>query len=205
VSEADRLKWDERYAAGSYAERRHPTALLADWLAALPRGRALDVACGAGRNALFLAAHGFEVDAIDISATGLEQARGKAREAGLEIHWHEADLDRGAVALPEHRYDLIVVVRYIDSELMPTLIDRLEDGGYLVCEQHLRTHAPVAGPSSPAYRLRPNALLGTRGPLRLLFYREGIVTDPDRRDVALAQMVAVRGQPVFDRTPTPTA
>ncbi|HWM27888.1 MAG TPA: hypothetical protein VNQ14_05490, partial [Woeseiaceae bacterium] len=68
MSETDRLKWDERYRCGSYGGREHPTALLAEWDPRLPHGRVLDVACGAGRNSLFLAATGRQVDAIDISA-----------------------------------------------------------------------------------------------------------------------------------------
>ena len=73
-----------------YAERTHASALLEQWLARLPRGRALDVACGAGRNALRLAAAGFTVDALDISAAALERAATAAVDAGLTIHWIRA-------------------------------------------------------------------------------------------------------------------
>ena len=78
MSNTDREKWNERYTSGAYAARTHPTQLLADWIDQLPRGRALDVACGAGRNALYLAEHGYAVDAVDISSVALDRARAAA-------------------------------------------------------------------------------------------------------------------------------
>ncbi len=194
MSHADRLKWDERYRAGSYAARPHPTQLLADRLADLPRGRALDVACGAGRNALFLAAAGYEVDAVDLSSVGLERGARTAAERGLAINWIEADLDPPSPeALPKNDYALIVLVRYVNMALIPLLAERLADRGCLVCEQHLKTARDVAGPRNPAYRLEPNELQAAASNLSVMFYREGIVQDPDGRQVALAQLIACRG------------
>jgi len=195
LSQADLRKWDERYRAGSYASRTHPTPLLEQLLASLPRGRALDVACGAGRNALCLAAAGFAVDAVDISPSGLERARATSLVRGLEVNWIAADLEQGLanVLAPEARYSVIVMVRYVNSALMPALVERLADGGVLVCEQHLVSDRDVVGPRNPAYRLGPNELLRVADGLRVLFYREGIVEDPDRRRAALAQLVAERG------------
>ncbi len=87
MSEAERDKWDERYRNGSYESRTHATALLAAWTPLLPVGSALDVACGAGRNALFLAAAVHRVDALDISAVGLERGRRAANSRGLAVRW----------------------------------------------------------------------------------------------------------------------
>lgn len=188
----ERDKWDERYRAGAYDERPHPTALLADWLARLPRGTALDVACGAGRNSVFLAANGYAVTAVDISAVGVERGRRRASEAHLSIDWLCADLDEpGVPALPTTRYDLIVWVRYIQRALMPHLIARLAPGGVLLCEQHLATDAAVAGPNNPSFRLQPGELRASASGLRALLDHEGQVTDPDGRVVMLAQLVAV--------------
>ena len=200
MSQADRRKWDERYRTGSYAEREHPTRLLEDWQPNLPRGRALDVACGTGRNALFLAASGYEVDAVDISAIGLERAERSAAQRGLRVNWIEADLDaEDATWLPaQRRYDLIVKVRYVSMDLMPVLLGRLDDGGYLLCEQHLVTNRDVVGPTNPAFRFEPNELLRAAQTLRVLFYYEGIVVDPDDRPAALAQLIACRGSAHFD-------
>lgn len=201
VSHADRLKWDERYRAGSYAARPHPTQLLADRLADLPRGRALDVACGAGRNALFLAEAGYEVDAVDVSGVGLARGARTAAERGLTVNWIEADLEESLApeVLPNCDYALIVLVRYVNMPLIPLLAERLDDGGCLLCEQHLKTTRDIAGPSNPAYRLEPNELLAAASNLCVLFYRESIVQDPDGRPAALAQLIACRGAAPFER------
>lgn len=197
MSRAERDKWDERYRSGSYAERTHPTAFLADHLAELPRGRALDVACGRGRNALHLAAHGYRVDAVDISPVALELAREAAAERSLTgLRFLEADLDENPdAALPDERYDLIVWVRYVNGALMAPLVRRLAPGGWLLCEQHLVWEGEVAGPASARFRLRPNELLRSflaadaAGVALVRYYREGLVTDPDGRAAALAQLL----------------
>lgn len=191
----DREKWNERYRSGAYATRTHPTQLLAEWLPRLPRGRALDVPCGAGRNALFLAEHGYGVDAIDISSVALERARQNAAERNVAINWIELDLE--SCALPEERYDLIVMVRYVNSALLSALIERLEDGGYLLCEEHLVTNRDVVGPKNPDFRVRPNELLDLARSLRVLYYHEGLVEDPDGQLAALAQLVACCGTARF--------
>lgn len=191
MTNPERDKWDERYGAGAYADRPHPSALLTRWLPELPRGTALDVACGAGRNAVFLAANGYTVTAVDISAAGIERGRQRAAEERLAIDWLCADLDEpGVPALPAVRYDLIVWVRYIQRALLPQLVARLAPGGVLLCEQHLATTATVAGPGNPNFRLQRGELRAGATPLRVLHDYEGIVTDPDGRDVMLAQLVA---------------
>lgn len=194
MSLADLEKWDARYRDGCYASRRHPTALLERFIDELPRGAALDVACGAGRNALFLAQSGFEVDAVDISAAGLERLRNEAAAGGLSVHELAADLENGIPSpVSRKEYDLIVMVRYVNQPLIAPLIERLAEGGIFLSEQHLKTDLDVVGPHNSAYRLAPNALLEAAHGLRIHFYREGLVTDPDGERAALAQIVASRG------------
>lgn len=190
VSAAEREKWDARYRDGAYEGRTHPTTLLAEWLPRLARGRALDVACGAGRNALFLAANGYAVTALDISSVALERGQRSADERALTVEWLCADLDEYVErVLPAGPFDLIVWVRYIHQTLMPSLIARLDAGGMLLCEQHLATTAQVAGPTSPEFRLAPGELQRAATKLTVLYSHEGIVVDPDGRTVALAQLV----------------
>jgi tellurite methyltransferase len=192
VSRAERDKWDARYRAGAYAERAHPTALLADWLDRLPRGRALDVACGAGRNALFLAAAGYAVDAVDISSAGLERGSAAAAEHGVAVGWHCVDLEERPDALPRGPYDLVVWVRYINAALWPAVVSRLAPGGHVLVEQHLVTSADVVGPSSAAFRLAPGELARAAADLVAVYEHEGPVVDPDGRTAALAQLIARR-------------
>jgi tellurite methyltransferase len=191
MSDAERNKWNERYRDGAYERRTHPTALLAAWISRLPVGRALDVACGAGRNALYLAANGCRVDALDISDAALARGRQSAAERGLDVNWICVDLDEPpSTTLPKVDYDLIVWVRYIHRDLMPPLVARLKPGGALLCEQHLTSEAAVAGPGNAAFRLKPGELERMARDLRVLHYHEGPIVDPDGRTVALAQLVA---------------
>ena len=188
MSQDDREKWDRRYREGSYKARTHPTELLVEWLPRLPRGRALDVACGAGRNSLYLAEAGYDIDAIDISSVALDRLRATAQTRDLQISCIESDLE--SKPLPDRTYDLIVMVRYTSPALISRLLPLLSDGGHFLCEEHLSTDRDVIGPTDPAFRMAPNELLRLAAELRVLFYCEAIVDDPDGRQVALAQLVA---------------
>lgn len=218
MSTRDREKWDQRYREGAYADRPHPSALLAERLDELPRGRArgraLDIACGAGRNALAMAAAGYQVDAVDISAVGLARGRDAALARNLNtIRWIAADLDTPdwPDRLGGHpSYQLIVWIRYVNPQLMPALIGLLEDGGTLIVEQHLRTDTAlpcgeIAGPASARHRVPQQQLLRSADGLQIVHYHEGVVRDPDQRPVALAQLIAQRRvggaqQAPFDNT-----
>jgi SAM-dependent methyltransferase len=192
VSQAERDKWDARYRAGAYSTREHPTALLADWLDRSPRGRALDIACGAGRNAIFLAAAGYAVDAVDISSAGLERGRVTAAERGVNVSWHCIDLEERPDALPRGPYDLVVWVRYVNAALWPAVLSRLAPGGHVLVEQHLVTNVEVVGPTSAAFRLAPGELARAAAELLTLYEHEGLIVDPDGRPAAIAQLIARR-------------
>ena len=194
MSDADREKWNKRYREGSYRARTHPSELLAEWISRLPRGRALDVAAGAGRNALYLAEAGFDVDAIDISGEALARLRRDAEKRKLAINTIELDLESDS--LPQQRYALIVMVRYTNSGLIPRLLTLLEDGGHFLCEEHLETDADVIGPTDPAFRVRSNELPELASGLQILHYNEGLIEDPDGRTAALARLVARKPQTV---------
>lgn len=190
MSQADRRKWDARYAEGGYRTRTHPSAFLASIESRLPSGgRALDLGCGAGRNAIYLARLGFEVDAVDISAVAL--ARGRKDAQDLPVHWIERDLDEGFET--EEGYDLIVNIRFVQLHLVASLIPRLRPGGALVVEQHLRTDAAdTAGPRNPAFRVAPGALARLAEPLRVEHLAEDVFEEPDGGRAALARLFARR-------------
>ena len=150
VTGADRIKWDKRHRAKSSEVMSPPSEFIQSWIDRCPRGRALDVACGRGRNALYLAASGYEVDAVDISTEALSSARRFAQRSGLKLKWIVHDLDEPFC--PDSSYDLIVMVHYVNLPLLALLSGLLKPGGILLCEQHLATDAEVAGPSDPAFQ-----------------------------------------------------
>ncbi len=195
MSDADKRRWNERYAAGEYAGRLHPTGVLAEWLHRLPRIQALDVATGTGRNAIFLAQKGYQVDAVDISEVALQRGEQRAEALGVKVNWIATDLDD--TTLPRDGYNLIIAARFLNRSLFPVLIDALAQGGHLVYETHLMTHAPVSGPRGPYFRVRPQELLHLTHELRTLHYFEGLHDEPGGTRMALAQVIACKGTPGF--------
>lgn len=187
MSKLDRDKWDRRYADGSF-RRGNPVNLLQEWLPRLRSGKALDVACGAGRNAIALARAGFRVDAIDISAVGLELARREAESLGLDINWIERDLDLAYDF--DADYDLIVVLWYVNLPLIARLGDCLAAGGHLICEEHLVADGQLAGPENRHFRVQPGALRAAARGLEILFYEETESVNTEGEPMASARLVA---------------
>lgn len=186
MSEQDLIKWNQRYAEDSY-QKNNPVTLVEDWLPRLPVGRALDVACGAGRNAILLAQAGFQVDAIDISREGLNLARHKAENLGLSINWIEHDFDQPYKF--DTDYDLILVMWYVNLGLISRLRDCLAPAGYLLCEEHLITDQNVIGPTCSNYRVAPGELRKTVSGLDVLLYEESIELNSEGEQVASARVV----------------
>ena len=189
MSKQDLDKWNQRYAEDSY-RKNNPVVLLQDWLPKVPVGKALDVACGAGRNSIFLAQSGFQVDAIDISPEGLRKARQQAENLGLSINWLEQDLDQAFQF--DMEYNLIIVMWYVNLALVSRLCDCLATGGYLLCEEHLITDQDVIGPSSLNYRVAPGALREAVSGLDVLLYEEIIENGADGERVASARVVGIK-------------
>lgn len=187
----DSQAWDERYRTGEYSPRDEPSKLLSEEIEWLPDGRALDIATGTGRNARFLAEHGYEVDAVDISAEALERARKSATERGIDVNWIQADLSDFQVQ--EEAYDLVHVSFYHDLNLIPELKDGLRPGGVLTFEHHLQP-ASLAdrGPSSNRYRLRSNDLLRACLDLTVLDYRERMRAFKHSEDTVLVASIIAR-------------
>ncbi len=191
MSTEDQVKWQQRYAEDTY-RKNNPVTLLHDWLPQIRPGRALDIACGAGRNAIAAAEAGFRVDAIDISSNGLNLARQNAAAQGLEVNWIEHDLDQPYEFARD--YDLIIVMWFVDLPLITRLCGCLAPGGYLVCEEHLKSDADVIGPGNPAFRVAPGALRDAADGIEILHYREAVETAEDGDRVASAQLVGRRGE-----------
>lgn len=191
MSTADTDRWEARYRSGTAAYAAQPAPLVQQWLPRLPRGRALDVACGLGATAIALAEAGFEVTAIDIAPTALARAAAQADRVGAVVDWQCADL--ADHRLPTDHYDLIVNIHYVNRDLLAQFADALRPGGWLLFEQHLRWPQPVAGPASDHYRLRTNELRHLLWQLHLVHYEEGVFDTADgSRPLALARAAARR-------------
>ena len=107
MARADRERWDQRYAAPGDDLNKGPSPLLVQYAPPYHPGiRALELACGLGHNALWLAERGYTVEAVDISLAGLRRARAEMIRRGLSgVHFIVADLDH--FALPFYAYDLV--------------------------------------------------------------------------------------------------
>ena len=176
MSQQDRSKWNKRYLEDSY-RKGNPVTLLKNWITEIPAGKTLDLACGAGRNAIYLAQAGFEVDAIDISHEGLKKARQAAINQSININWIEHDLDQDYDFALD--YQLIVVLWYVNLPLISRLCDCLAAGGYILCEEHLVTEQEVAGPGNASFRVMPGQLREAVSSLGIISYQESIETGDD--------------------------
>ena len=156
----------------------HHTAAPSGWLVmnrALlpPSGRALDVACGRGRNALWLAAHGFETTAIDRDPAAIDALAARARTEQLLLTALAMDLEAAGVTVGLEVYDVVVVVHYLHRPLFPTLLAALRPGGVLVYETFTVAQAARGRPTNPAFLLEPGELPRLVAPLEILAAREG--------------------------------
>ncbi len=183
----DADKWDARYrdAAETPAAR-----VLMENVHLLPsRGRALDLACGLGANALVLAANGLETFAWDSSAVAIEKLVGLARARGVHVHAAVRDVVQRP---PEPQaFDVLVVSRFLDRSLTPHLIAALRPHGLLYYQTFTRTRIGDNGPHNPAYLLEDSELLSMFARLQPLVYREeGLVGDTRRGLRGQAMLVA---------------
>lgn len=162
--------WDARFAASEEGEPAPPTGLV-DRPDLLPdllphAGRALDVACGRGTVAVWLAQRGFDVDAVDAAPSGLALGARLAAREGVAVRWVEADLTRGLpVSGP---YDVVVCQRYRDPALYPALAGSLAPGGLLVV-----TVLSTVGDAGGRFRAAPGELRAAFGDLEVLVDEEG--------------------------------
>ena len=168
--DAVRQKWDSRYRE---AENRTPTpcAVLSEYAHLLPGiGNALDLACGLGGNAFFLAQRGLTVEAWDISQVAINWLTPKAQESGLAVTARVRDV---TAEPPEaERFDVVVVSYFLERDLALALVNALRPGGLLFYQTWTRANVAARGPQNPAYRLEPNELLKLFSGLRVLAYRD---------------------------------
>jgi len=158
-------------------------------IALLPKGKALDLAAGEGRNAVFLAQHGFKVDAVDISEIGLRKTQELAGKRTVRVHTILADLDTYQIKRGE--YDLITNFYFLNRNIIPKMKRGLKKGGVVIFETYLLEHRRLhtGGPKNPKYFLKPNEPLRLFKGFRILVYREGIFEEGGKRK-AIASLIA---------------
>jgi tellurite methyltransferase len=181
--EAERDRWNRKYSEGSHRSLEPEPFLVnafAEFLRARPPGSALDVAGGAGRNALWLAQRGWRVKLIDISDTGVDLAR----ENALVMLPSQPDATASLIVaevmdlnarpdLGDEQYDLVIVFRYLQRELFPALIRALRPNGFLIYQTYTSAQAKCAsGPTNPEYLLQTGEVLQAFSSLRVLHYGE---------------------------------
>lgn len=154
-----------------------PAQFLVDNIQLIPVGRALDVAMGTGRNAIYLAGMGFQVEGVDMSAEAVGIALESAKKAGVIIKAQVADLEND-YRIEADAYDVIVCFNYLQRSLIPEMKDGLRPGGMIVYETYIVDQARFGKPTNPDYLLKHNELLGMFRDFRCLRYREGILEGP---------------------------
>jgi SAM-dependent methyltransferase len=150
-------------------------------------GDSLDLACGSGHNAIWLAEQGFSTVAVDRDASAIETLRQEAERRGLPIRAQVVDLEHGRPFLAPATFDLVVVVHYLHRPLFPLIVSALRQGGVLAYETFTRAQAARGKPTNPAFLLQPGELGSLVRPLTIVASREG---DFDGR--MLASVVAVK-------------
>ncbi|MBY4898747.1 bifunctional 2-polyprenyl-6-hydroxyphenol methylase/3-demethylubiquinol 3-O-methyltransferase UbiG [Cupriavidus sp. AU9028] len=163
-----------------------PSAWITGWAHLLRSGgRVLDLACGPGRHAVWLAQRGFDVLAVDRDGQAL---------AGLpaSIRRRQVDLEQGMWPLADEApFDGVVVTNYLHRPLWPFLLDALAPGGVLLYQTFAAGNETVGKPSNPEFLLRPGELLdAVRPALRVVAYEDGVVDTP--KTAFVQRIVAVR-------------
>ena len=155
MTASDREKWDAKYRL-----KRSPSPA-SDWLVEnlreLPRGgKGLDLACGDGANALFMASRGNRMTAVDISPVGLQI--GKKSGGPASVTWIEADLDDWNCE--ESDFDFVMCLKFLDRRRLPILVESaLKPGGLFLAETYRQIPESKSHVSNPEHLLQPNEWL----------------------------------------------
>lgn len=164
--------WDTLFKRRNFVYGKDPAAFLKEQIGTIPVGRALDLAAGEGRNAVFLAKKGFQVDAVDLSEVALKKAKRLARENQVDLKTIVADLNQ--YSIPPETYDLIVDVDFLLRGLIPEIKRGLKRGGYVIFENFTVAQLKNAGGESlkRAYLFESGELKELFKDFRIVLYRE---------------------------------
>jgi tellurite methyltransferase len=182
------VKWAKRQREGELANSQ-PHPLVVQFAAQLPPGRALDVACGTGRNAIYLAERGWQVTAVDSSKVAIEILLESARELGERVDARVANLETGEFIIEPDGYDLIVNCCYLQRDLFPAIKAGVRAGGVMIAVIAMMDDSPNVTPMNPAFLLQQGELRNAFQHWELLHDFEGKSTENTNRR-AIAELVA---------------
>ncbi len=194
-------KWDGIYRQSPY--QAEAAKVLSKNRFLLPeQGKALDLACGLGGNALLLAEAGLTVDAWDISGVALQALQVQAALRNLNINIRQGIITQAN--LPNDSYDVVVISRFLDRNLCNAIMATLNTGGLLFYQTFTRNKLDRQGPNTPDYLLATNELLRLFTPLTLIFYEEyarvGNLQYGNRNEACLIGQKPL-SEPINDRKP----
>lgn len=176
----DAATWDERYATSELVWSVEPNRFVVDQLSELPPGRAIDVAAGEGRNSLWLAERGWQVDAVEFSSVGLDKLRALADARGVEVNPVLADVTEG---MPLEPADLVLLAylhlpRQRANRALRASAALVRPGGTLLVVAHARANLErgYGGPPDPAVLPTVDDLLDDLAETGLAIDRAGEVT-----------------------------
>ncbi len=169
--------WDERYRRGEHANSEPDPFLVScrDWLEELlpRRGEALDLAGGAGRNAVYLAGLGFAVTLVDASEVAARRARTLASQHNVPLRIVVADLERNEYVLKPESFDLVVVFFFLERALFPAIRSAVKPGGLVIYRTYTVDQQRYPGrPKHAMHLLKHNELLDEFRGFRILSYEE---------------------------------
>lgn len=165
-----------------------PAQFLVENVGLLTSGRALDIAMGDGKNTIYLAKMGFNVEGVDISPEAVNKAIELAKKAGVTVKVKTADLEDDYY-IEKEAYDLIVCFNYLQRSLIPQIKGGLRKGGMIVYETFIVDQARFGKPRNPEFLLKHNELLDMFRNFRCLRYREGIMPGPKAISSIIAEKV----------------
>ncbi len=177
---------------GRSAGRLSPEPFLVESFHLLPMGLALDIAMGEGRNAIYLASRGFDVDGVDSDPSAVKRARSAARRLGAPIRAVVGNVEDGTHIIPVDAYDVISVFDYVHRPLFTDIREGLKAGGVVVFQAPLQGTSGAASPADPARLLAPGELKRVFDDWEILRLREEVEPSPNLSSSRLVAGIVAR-------------
>jgi tellurite methyltransferase len=186
--------WEEMYRSGERGKEDAPTILLVETVEKLPAGTAIDLACGAGRNAVYLAERGWTVTGVDGSERAIELLKQRAAARGVRVQTRISDLTSPDFSMPPDAFDLVLIAYYLQRDLFAKVKAAVRPGGVVIAI----VHTPELGESWSEKRAAPGELRAFFEGWDILWEYEGPSRDPAHKR-PVAEIVAQRRQGFMGR------